>query len=103
MDIFDDKLSAQALRSLDITELILEGKEVTSMQARTATSLISGKLKSQAVKNGRVTQIISLVKLGIQDAEKRERIATTALMEIIPTAMLTSGEVAGKSPKALAK
>jgi len=103
MDDFKNKLSEQALKSLEVTERILAGEEVSMLQARTATSLISGKLKSQAVENGRITQIISLTKIGIKDAEKREAIASTALRELIPAAMIASGEAEAKSRKALAK
>jgi len=103
MDTFNEKLSAQALSGLDVTERILKGEDVSVLQARTAVSLISGKLKSQAVQNGRITQIISLTRLGITDQGKREQIAVAALRELIPAVMITSGEVAPSSKKALAK
>lgn len=107
---FEERLRDQATLSLDVTERILLGKQdVPDAQRKTALSLIGGQLKQQAVNNGRVTQIISLTKLGIQDKGVREKLAHAALLSLLPGVALgvalpepTSGEVTAETQPALA-
>ena len=82
---FETRLRQQAALSLDVTERVLLGNaEVPENQRKTALALISGQLKQQQVANGRITQIISLTRLGIRDAHVREQVALAALREILP-------------------
>ena len=93
--VFEERLREQASSALYVTERVLNGgEEVPESQRKTAIALISGALKAQAVSNGRVTQIISLTKLGIRDPDVRESIAREALRGILPAAVFaSSGQV----------
>ena len=100
---FESRLREQATKSLDITERVLNGKdEVPEQQRRTALSMISGQLKQQAVSNGKITQIISLTKLGVRDPAVRERIALTALEELLPQSVAINQKITMKVPATLA-
>lgn len=101
MTTFEQELSRQAATSLGVTERILRGEEIGALQGRTAISMISNQIKHDSVQNGRISRVISLVKLGVRDEATRERIARVALDSLLPGA-LTAGPVEPSAPAPLA-
>lgn len=86
---FETRLREQATAALDITEKILQGDmTMAPIQQKTALAMIGGQIKQAGVNNGRITQIISLTKLGVRDAGTRESIARAALEGLLPPGTL---------------
>ena len=98
---FDERLKQQAMQGLDITERVLKGEEVAGIQARVAMGLISGELKHASNENGKITRVISLVKLGVTDVGARQRIAEAALAMLLPNVTFSQIGSGSTQPAAL--
>lgn len=94
------RLREQSELALDITERVLLGQEVSERQRQTALAMISQPIKLLAAQNGRDRNLISLIKLGVQDPKHRETLALRVLEGSLP-APDASGGASSKNPYAL--
>lgn len=99
---YEERLQQQAEQSLDITERVLSGNEVSDDQRKTALAILSTREKNAAARNRGIVNVISLVK-HVRDVSVRETVALGALRAILPNPdVLASGQVMPKEPLPLA-